>query len=122
MRGKNPQNRRKQAERRGRLAEWLAVLFLLLKGHRILALRHRNRFGEVDIIARKGDLIVLVEVKARASERLGVDAVSHDSQRRIRAAGDAWLSRRSDAHRLSIRCDIVVVLPGRWPQHFKDAF
>ena len=51
-----------------------------------------------------------------------VNAVAPAAQARIRAAGDAWLSRQPDAHRLSQRYDIVAVLPLRLPRHFPDAF
>lgn len=113
---------RRRAERRGRLAEWAAALCLRLRGYRILALRHRTPLGEIDLIARKGDLVVFVEVKARRIEGRAVDAVSAASARRIRAASDLWIARQPDAHRLSSRFDIVAVLPWRWPRHFPDAF
>lgn len=117
-----PDPGRIKAERRGRISEYWAALYLLLKGYRVLALRHRTGLGEIDIIARKGDLVVFVEVKARRSEREAIDAVSHTAQARIRSASDLWLARQKDAHRLSLRYDIVAVRPLRWPQHFKDAF
>jgi putative endonuclease len=113
---------RRKAERRGRWSEYLAAAYLLFKGYRIVALRHKTKWGEVDIIARRGDLVVLVEVKARATRQLAVDSVSFESQRRIRAAGDVWLSRQRDATRLSLRCDIIAMVPRSWPFHFKDAF
>lgn len=113
---------RKKAERRGRWSEYVAAAYLLLKGYRIAALRYKTKVGEVDVIARRGDLVVLVEVKARASEAAAVDAVGGDSQRRIRASGDFWLARQPDAALLSIRCDIIAVMPWRWPRHFKGAF
>ena len=49
--------------------------------------------GEVDLIARKGDLVVFVEVKARAELRAGVDAVTPTAARRINAAGEHWIAR-----------------------------
>jgi putative endonuclease len=113
---------RRKAERRGRWSEYLAAAYLLFKGYRIIALRHKTKWGEVDIIARRGDLVVLVEVKARASRQLAVDAVSYESQRRIRASGDVWLAKQPDAARLSIRCDIVAMVPGHWPFHIENAF
>ncbi|CAD7051747.1 YraN family protein [Pseudorhizobium endolithicum] len=113
---------RQRAERRGHVAEYLAAALLLLKGYRILAIRFRTKAGEVDLIARKGDLAVFVEVKARIGEREAIDAVSAMAQRRIRAASDVWLSRRPDAARLSQRYDVVAILPGRLPRHFPDAF
>ncbi|MEM9108381.1 MAG: YraN family protein [Pseudomonadota bacterium] len=114
--------RRQRAERRGHFAEALAAIALMLKGYRIVARRFRTKAGEVDLIARKGDLIALIEVKARSSERAAVDAVTVTAARRIGAAGDIWLSRQRDAAQLSIRCDIVAVVPWRWPRHFPDAF
>lgn len=97
-------------------------MFLLMKGYRILSLRYRVRAGEVDIIARRGDVVAFVEVKARRDLMAAIDAVTFTSQNRIRAAGDHWLARQPDAARLSLRYDIVAVRPLRWPQHFKDAF
>ncbi len=114
--------RRRKALRRGSAAEYIAAIFLMLKGYRILALRHRTKLGEIDIIARKGDLAVFVEVKARADEAGAVDAVSHASQKRIRAASDLWLARQRDYARLSQRYDIVAIVPGKLPRHFPDAF
>ena len=114
--------RRRKAERRGHVAEYVAALLLLVKGYRILALRYRTKPGEIDLIARKGELVVFVEVKARIGEREAVDTVSFTAQRRIRAASDVWLSHRRDASRLSQRYDVVAVLPGQFPRHFPDAF
>ena len=118
----DPLHRRRRAVLRGHLAEYLAAGLLLLKGYRILAIRYRTRAEEIDLIGRKGDLAIFVEVKARVGEREAIDAVSATAQRRIRAASDIWLSRRADAARLSQRYDVVAVLPGRVPRHFPDAF
>jgi putative endonuclease len=115
-------HRRRRAERRGHVSEYLAALYLFFKGYRILAFRYRTRQGEIDIVARKKTLVVFVEVKARAREMDAVDAVGYETQRRIRAAGDVWLSKRRDAHLLSCRYDIVAIVPGRLPRHFRDAF
>jgi putative endonuclease len=115
-------DRRRRAERRGRLSEYVAAIYLMAKGYRILTLRHRTPMGEIDIIARRRDLVIFVEVKARARTADAVDAVGIATQRRIRDAGDLWLSRRRDAHRLSLRYDIVAVQPFRLPVHFPDAF
>lgn len=117
-----PNRGRMKAERRGRVSEYVAALYLLMKGYRIVAMRYRSRGGEVDIIARRGAVIALVEVKARDSAERAVDAVGFSSQQRIRSAGDHWLSRQRDAAALSVRCDIVAIVPGRWPRHFIDAF
>ncbi|NTG49938.1 YraN family protein [Agrobacterium rhizogenes] len=114
--------KRQKAWRRGYVSEYLAAAFLLFKGYRILAIRHRTKLGEIDIIARKGDLAVFVEVKARRGDQEAIDAVSVSAQKRIRAASDLWLARQPDYALLSQRYDIVAILPGRWPRHFQDAF
>jgi putative endonuclease len=116
------QDRRRRAERHGHVSEYVAAFLLLIKGYRILALRYRTRAGEIDLVARKRDLVVFVEVKARASQGAALDAVSYEAQRRIRTASEIWLSRRRDAHLLSFRYDVVVIVPGRFPRHFRDAF
>ncbi len=114
--------KRKQAERLGKRAEWRAVLALLCKGYRIIGMRYKTKLGEIDLIARKGDLIIMVEVKARKTVREAVDAVSLSARRRINDAADLWLGKQRNAHKLSIRFDIIAVVPWRWPTHFKDAF
>jgi putative endonuclease len=122
MAADDPIGRRRRAERRGRLSEYVAALFLMARGYRILAMRYRTPVGEIDIIARKRDLVVFVEVKARRIERDAVDAVGHATQHRIRSASDLWLARRHDAHLLSQRYDIVAISPWSLPRHFQDAF
>lgn len=114
--------KRKRAERRGRWSEWGAAIYLLARGYRILAMRYRVRAGEVDIIARRGEVIAFVEVKARRDLMAAIDAVTFTSQNRIRAAGDHWLARQPDAARLSLRYDIVAIVPWKWPCHIEGAF
>ncbi len=114
--------RRRRAERKGHAAERLAALALRLKGYRIVGWRYRTRLGEIDLIARRGKLVAFVEVKARRGRQAALDAVPAAAQHRIRAAGDLWLSRQQDAGQISLRYDIVAVVPWRWPIHYPDAF
>lgn len=102
---------------RGHSAERLAAFALMLKGFRIVARRYRTRLGEIDLIARRGDLVLIVEVKARASFEAAQFAVTPQAMRRIEAAADLWLQRQTDRARLSLRFDMVAVLPRRWPKH-----
>ncbi len=115
-------DRRFRAYRKGHRGEWLAALALMLKGYRIVARRHRTRLGEIDLIARRGDLVAIVEVKARPTLIQAMDAVGFEAQRRIEGAADLWLSKQPDFARLSVRFDIVAVLPRRWPVHVENAF
>jgi putative endonuclease len=110
------------AYRRGHRGEWLAALALMLKGYRIVARRFRTKAGEIDLIARRGDLVLIVEVKARPTLAEAMDAIGAMSERRIEAAADVWLTRQRDSARLSMRFDMVAVLPRRWPIHVEDVF
>ena len=114
--------RRLGAYRRGHRSEWLAAAALMAKGYRIVARRYRTRLGEIDLIARRGDLVAIVEVKARPTLAAAMDAIGGMSERRIEAAADLWLARQRDYARLSMRFDMVAVLPWRWPVHVPDVF
>jgi putative endonuclease len=114
--------RRRKSYRRGHRGEWLAAAALMAKGFRILARRYRTRLGEIDLIARRGDLVLIVEVKARPTLRAAMDAIARESERRIEGAADLWLSRQPDYGRLSVRFDMVAVLPWRWPVHVENIF
>jgi putative endonuclease len=111
-----------KANRRGHRGEALAAFSLRLKGWRIVAKRYRSPLGEIDLIARRGDLVAMIEVKTRASLMEAMDAVTPSAQRRIMGSADLWLSRQKDAATLSIRFDIIAVLPWRWPIHVERAF
>jgi putative endonuclease len=94
----------------------------MMKGYRILERRYRTRLGEIDLIARRGDLVLIVEVKARRSLVDAMEAIARQSERRIEAAADIWLSRQPDYGRFSLRFDMVAVLPWRWPVHVENVF
>ncbi len=108
--------------RRGHRGEWLAALALMLKGYRIVARRYRTKLGEIDLIARRGDLVLIVEVKVRPTLIEAMEAVARLSERRIEAAADLWLARQPDHARLSLRFDMVAVTPRRWPVHVENIF
>ncbi|MEZ5810677.1 MAG: YraN family protein [Rhizobiaceae bacterium] len=118
----NRQRGRRRAVKKGHRGEWLAAVALAFKGYRIIARRYRTKLGEIDLIARRGDLVAIVEVKARPTLIEAMEAVGRTAERRIEAAADLWLSRQPDHARLSIRFDLVAVLPWRWPVHVENAW
>src|SRR5260370_41949488 len=91
-----PQPERQVAFRLGISAESRAAAFLIAKGFRILARRWRSPVGEIDIIARRRQLLVFVEVNAR--ERLDDPAWSVTDRQRLRiaAAAEPWRPRNRD--------------------------
>ena len=74
------------AFRTGLSAEARAAAWLMAKGYRILAKRFRTPHGEIDLVARKRNLVAFVEVKARASLDEAAYAVTPRQQARIIAA------------------------------------
>lgn len=113
---------KRRALRKGWRAERWAALWLRLKGYRIVERNFRCRQGEIDVIARRRDLVLFVEVKARNSLTEACDAVGSQAQRRISDAADIWIGRQRDAHRLSWRFDLVAILPRRPPIHLAGFF
>jgi len=114
--------RRHSAYRRGHSAERLAALALMLKGYRIVGRRYRTRVGEIDLIARRGNVILIIEVKARTKLEQAMDSINALTRQRIEAAADQWLARQPDHATLSLRFDLVAILPWRWPVHIPAVF
>jgi putative endonuclease len=113
---------RAKAERHGHLAEWIALSLLRLKGYRLLAWRFKHPLGEIDLVMRRGAVTAFIEVKARPSRALGLEAVGERQARRIAAAARGWMARDAKAMQGICRFDIVVVSPYQWPQHIENAF
>jgi len=117
-----PSPQRKAAFRFGLSAESRAAALLIAKGYRILARRWRTPFGEVDIVARRRQVVVFVEVKARGHLDDAAEAVTDRQQRRIVAAAEAWLARHPHITPRDICFDAVLVAPLRMPRHIQAAF
>src|SRR6187397_1643180 len=88
---REPRPERQAAFRVGISAESRAAAYLIAKGFRILARRWRSPAGEIDIIARRRNLLIFVEVKARETLDGAAESVTPMQKRRICAAAEAWL-------------------------------
>jgi putative endonuclease len=113
---------RRAAFERGLSAESRAAMLLVAKGYRIVARRWRSPVGEIDIVARRRNLLVFVEVKARDREDDAAEAVTPRQQRRLIAAAEAWLAVNPGDVTRNIRFDVVLVAPKRLPKHLLNAF
>ena len=112
---------RAEREARGRRGERLAAWFLRLHGWRIVARRVKTPRGEIDLVARRGGTVALVEVKWRATVAERDYAIDEYRLRRVAAAAEAV------AHRFlregdSPRIDVLLLAPGRWPRHIVNAW
>ena len=98
---------------KGNIGESLAQNYLLEKGYDILETNYKNKIGEIDIIAKDGNRIVFVEVKARATARFGYprEAVDFRKQQKIKMVANIYLK----SHNLFgsfTRYDVIEILAG----------
>ena len=113
---------RHRAQRRGELAEWLCRWHLRLRGWRIVASDWRCPSGEIDILARRGGVLAIIEVKSRRDIASAALSVLPRQRRRIARAASAFLVMRPDLADLALRFDVMLVAPLRPPRHLPDAW
>lgn len=110
------------ARRDGRRAEALAAIWLMAKGYRILGFRLRTPQAEIDILALRGSVLAVVEVKRRASLEAALEAVSADQRDRLRRAGLALAAGRRGLKDRAVRLDLIALAPSRLPRHVPNAW
>ncbi len=108
---------RQRAYHFGICAEYMAALFLILKGYKILHRRFNVRGGEIDIVARRGKTIAFVEVKLRKNLDDAYLAIDSTKRRHMSHAVKVWLCRHSWAMALNLRGDALYLAPWSWPRH-----
>lgn len=108
-----------RSRRAGRMAEWTAALWLILKGYQILGFRLKATGAEIDILARKGRTLALIEVKRRVSFEAALDALGPDQRRRLIAAGQDLIRKRRAFAAFELRLDVIAFAPGRPPRHYR---
>lgn len=111
---------RRDAEKRGRAAEALAVWWLRLKGYSILEQRFKRPAGEVDIIAKRGNVLAFIEVKQRSKITLAQTAVTERSWQRIARTAELWAAARPAVRMLDWRFDLIAISMTSSPKHFRD--
>ena len=124
MTKKKPENAiiRRLRERKGRRAENAAALWLQLKGYRILDRRARTPACEIDLIAVKKNMLVFIEVKLRARQDAALESVTPALRRRIEQAARIWATSRHKLRDHVWRFDIMLLSPGKFPRHMRDAW
>ncbi len=95
----------------GKEGEDIAEQYLLKQGYRILVRNYRTKVGEIDIVAREGNALVFVEVKARSGVRFGLpqDAVDLRKQAKLSRLAMAYL-RHKNVLPCICRFDVVAVM------------
>lgn len=106
----------------GRRSEVWAAVWLMAKGYRILGFRLKTPQAEIDLLAHRGGVLAVVEVKQRTSIESALEAVSLDQRDRLRRAGATLAARRPGLQGAAVRLDLVALAPGRFPRHIPDAW
>jgi putative endonuclease len=110
------------AQKRGALAETLAVWRLRLAGWRIVARDLRLGPAQIDIVARRGRVLAFVEVKRRGRLDDAADALHPAQRARIARAAEIFLAQRPGFAAFETRFDAILIAPGRFPEHRQDAW
>jgi putative endonuclease len=106
----------------GRRAEVLAAVWLMAKGYRILGFRLKTRQAEIDLLAVRGRVLAVVEVKRRTSLAAALETVTLDQRERLRRAGLALAAGRPQLSGAAVRLDLIALAPGKLPRHIPDAW
>ena len=119
---------KRKAYRLGHYAEFFAALMLRLKGYSIVARRYKTKVGEIDIIARKGKLTIFCEVKARNDYSSAAYSLSQKQISRITRTAEYYMANlKKDDSNINYennlyRCDMILIVPWRWPVNIKNAW
>jgi putative endonuclease len=111
-----------RGRRDGRFAEAIAALWLMLKGYQILGFRLKTPQGEIDLLARKGSTLAVVEVKRRATVEIALASIQTTQRERLIRAARSLAARRSSLRQLALRLDLIALAPGRLPRHVPNIF
>lgn len=110
------------ARRDGRRREVLAAVWLMLKGYRILGFRLKTRQGEIDLLAQRGRVLAVVEVKSRTNAIAALEAVTPAQRARLLRAGRAVMAGRPALKGLELRLDLIAMAPRALPRHIPGAW
>ena len=106
----------------GRRAEVWAAAWLMAKGYRILAFRWKTPLAEIDVVAKRGRVLAVVEVKSRTTLEVALETVTYDPRDRLRRAGAQLAATRPALAGCDVRLDLLALAPGRLPRHIPDAW
>lgn len=110
----------------GGRGEDIALRYLVRRGHEVLARNYRTRRGELDLVTRLGDTLVIVEVKLRRSTAYGdpLEAVTPRKREQLRLMAEEYLAENAPTFD-ALRFDVVgILLLGDRARitHIEDAF
>lgn len=113
---------KQRAEARGRWAEVVTTWIYRFQGFRLLAWRYRTPVGEIDLVMRRGKLIVFIEVKARARLDDALHALLPHQRERLCRAAAIFLRDHPIHHHCDMRFDLMGLQPWRLPCRIINAW
>ncbi len=106
----------------GLLHENETANFLKNNGYEILQLRYKSKYGEIDIVAKKLDLIIFVEVKSRNKNEM-IEVILRKSQiKRIKNCALDFISNHIQYQDYNFRFDFALYFEGKEMEYHKDYF
>ncbi len=104
----------------GIIAELVAATILIIKGYSILKRRYKSKFGEIDIIAKKSNMILVVEVKARSSKIIAEEVLNKNQICRIKNAAQFFISQNKNFQNCDVRFDFIEINKFLFPKHYTN--
>lgn len=111
----------------GKEGEAIVCNYLKQQGLKIIETNYRNPIGEIDIIAKEGEIFVFVEVKTRSSLKFGLprEAINYYKIQKIKNVALSYLKYKRLLHKVSIRFDCVEIIGNKLDyeiNHLKNIF
>lgn len=96
---------------KGKFGEIAAARYLREKGYNIIDANYKTQYGELDLVAQKGSIIVFAEVKLRTSDKFGspISAVDYNKQKRILSTSRYWKLSHPMTGTYKYRYDVIEV-------------
>lgn len=113
--------KRQIAEQSGRDGEKRAAFWLRAKGWQILDSRVKTPAGEIDLVAKRGNIVSFVEVKWRTKREELDHAIDQHRLSRVAAAAEA-VAHRYAGQGEDFRIDVILLAPGTFPRHIANAW
>jgi len=111
----NPQDR-------GRFGEELALEYFLKRDYQLLARNYRTRYGEIDVVVEKGEVVVFIEVRTRQNNGMGapVETITRAKRHRLIKTALHFIQRKRMQNR-QFRFDVFII-DGQNLEHIENAF
>ncbi|MEM7617367.1 MAG: YraN family protein [Pseudomonadota bacterium] len=105
---------------KGKIAEFYAIFILICKGYKIINVRYKTSFGEIDIIARKKIEIIFVEVKYRKTLIAALDTIDSKKIHRMNNTALIYLQKHNKYNNMDFRFDAFMIYNLFYFKHYKN--